>query len=183
MPLTEKRIAIVATNGVDAVELGVVRRRLQKEGAHTTLISLTKDPIKTWTKGNWNEAVPVDRVIEDARSQDYDALFLPGGLLNADKLRSRDEVIHLVERMNAEGKPIAAICHAPWLLIDNEDRNKSVVKGRRVTSYPSLRADLTNAGAIWVDQQVVMDGNIITSRRPDDAEAFAEQVVTLFSSK
>lgn len=179
MPLlTEKRIAILATNGVDAVELGVVRRRLHEEGASTQLISLTKDPIKTWSNKQWRDEVSVDGAIDEARTENFDALFLPGGLLNSDKLRTSDGVINFVRRMHEDTKPIAAICHAPWLLIDS-----GVARGRRVTSYPSLKADLENAGATWVDEQVVIDGNVITSRRPDDAEAFAQQVVTLFSSK
>lgn len=177
MNLSNKRIAILATNGVDAIELGVVRKRLQKEGAVTTLISLTKDPIRTWSSKQWRDEASVDKGVDDARPEDFDALFLPGGLQNSDKLRTSAAIIQFIAKIHTDGKPIAAICHAPWLLIDS-----GVAKGKKVTSYQSLKVDLENAGAQWVDEQVVVDGNVITSRRPDDAEAFAEQVVNLFSS-
>lgn len=178
MNLSGRRIAILATNGVDAIELGVVRKRLQKEGASTVLISLTSDPITTWSNKKWQEQVSVDSAIENVDVQDFDAVFLPGGLLNSDKLRTSKRIIDFLAQSSNANKPIAAICHAPWLLIDS-----NIAKGKKVTSYPSLQKDLENAGATWIDEQVVRDGNIITSRRPDDVEAFAREVVKLFSEK
>jgi|SRR5579872_820914 len=176
MTLSKKKIAILATNGVDAIELGIIREKLQEEGAKIILISLTKAPIKTWSNKQWREEVEVDEIIENAHASNFDGLFLPGGLLNSDKLRTSDRIIEFIAEMYHQDKPIAAICHAPWLLI-----NSGVAKGKRVTSYPSLKVDLENAGAIWVDEQVVTDGKLITSRVPQDAKEFAKQVVTLFS--
>lgn len=178
MLLLGKKIAILATNGVDAIELGMVRKKLQSEGAATILISLAKDPIKTWSDKQWQEETQVDKTIEEVDAKDFDSLFLPGGLLNSDKLRTSKAIINFIRAVSNSHKPIAAICHAPWLLIDS-----GVVKGKKVTSYPSLQVDLENAGATWVDKQVVVDGNLITSRRPDDVEAFAKQVIAVFSSK
>ncbi len=179
MPALEiKHIAILATNGVDAIELGKVDRRLRSEGASNKLISLTKEPIKTWSNKQWQQEVPVDASIVEESADNFDALFLPGGLLNSDKLRTSSLIVDFIRDIHRQDKPIAAICHAPWLLIDS-----GVAKRKRVTSYPSLKVDLENAGAIWVDEQVVIDGKLITSRRPDDVDAFADKVVTLFSSK
>lgn len=173
--LQGKKIAIIATDGVDSIELGAVRSMLTKAGAITTLISIDQ---KTITTTQENEVVPVDTLIEQTTPQEFDALFLPGGLKNSDKLRTYPQVIHFIEAIASEDKPIAAICHAPWLLID-----AGVAKGKRITSYPSLRVDLQNAGAEWVNEQVVVDGKLITSRRPDDVEAFGKTLIQFLSKE
>jgi len=168
--LKGKRIAILATNGVDSIELQEVRKKLSQAGATTTLISFSKDPITT-TK--LEETVFVEATLAEVSPSDFDALFLPGGLKNSDKLRTKSEVITFIKEIG-KTKPVAAICHGPWLLI-----NAGLVKGKKVTSYPSLEIDLENAGAKWVNESVVKDGNIITSRRPDDVVAFSTQLVDL----
>lgn len=172
--LKGKKVAILATNGVDSIELQEVRKALNNAGAMTVLISFAKDPIST-TKTE--EMVPVEAILTEVSPKDFDAVFLPGGLKNSDKLRTKPEVIEFIKEIG-QTKPVAAICHGPWLLI-----NAGLVKGKKVTSYPSLQADLENAGAIWVNESVIKDGNVITSRRPDDVIAFSSQLVDLLAQE
>ncbi len=171
--LKRKRVAIIATNGVDSIELQEVRRVLVQHGAQTTLFGIKTGDITTTKSG---EHVSIDDQIENAHQEDFDALFLPGGLLNSDKLRTNEKVISFIQQMGEAKKFVSAICHGPWLLI-----NAKLVKGKKVTSYPSVQVDLENAGAEWVNEQVVVDGNIITSRQPDDATAFGKTLVSILS--
>ncbi|HZH43934.1 MAG TPA: type 1 glutamine amidotransferase domain-containing protein [Lysobacter sp.] len=172
MVLDGRAVAILATDGFEFSELAEPRRLLEEAGARVDVVSLEKRPIRGWKDADWHDAVEVEAVLAEVDPDDYDALVLPGGVINPDKLRQHPEAIEFVRRMATEGKPVAAICHGPWTLID-----AGVVEGRRVTSWPSLRRDLENAGARWEDSPVVCDGNLITSRKPDDIELFAQALI------
>ncbi len=168
MPDTNnKRVAILATNGFEESELRSPREALLQSGAFVDLISLETGAIKGWKDGNWGDADQVDRAVADAKAEDYDALLLPGGVMNPDKLRMDPDAVAFVRAFFDQGKPVAAICHGPWILAEAD-----VLCGRKVTSYPSIRTDLTNAGAHWVDEEVVVDHGLITSRSPKDLPAF-----------
>lgn len=173
--LIGKRIAIVATDGVEASELIDPRNALDKAGAKTLLVSPTQDKIRTWEHGNWSDDIPVDLPLSKCSADDFEALFLPGGVINADKLRVDVQAIQFVRRFFEVGKPVAAICHAPWLLIE-----ANVVRNRTLTSWPSLHTDLRNAGADWVDREVATDMGLVTSRGPADIPAFSKKVVEEF---
>ena len=161
-------VAILATDGFEQSELTEPKHLLEKAGAKTVVIAPGgASSIKGWSGKDWGESVPVDKALKDADVDDYDALVLPGGVMNPDQLRLKPEAIALVKAFDKAGKPVAAICHGPWTLI-----NADLVKGRRVTSWPSLRKDLENAGAQWEDSEVVRDGQLITSRKPADIPAF-----------
>ena len=164
-----KTVLIIATDGFEQSELMEPKARLEEAGAKTTIASLEEGDIKGWDDGNWGESVSVDITVDDVNAEDYDALLLPGGQINPDILRMNDRVIELIQRFNNQNKPIAAICHAPWLLAEAD-----IIAGKIVTSWPSLRTDLRNAGGEVVDQKVAVDGNIITSRNPDDIPAFSD---------
>lgn len=174
--LEGKRIAILATDGVEQVELFEPRKALQGAGAQTEVIAPKSGQIKGWDHTDWGEQIPVDKTVEQARPQDYDALLLPGGVMNPDHMRLNDKAVQFVKSFFEEQKPVAAICHAPWMLVEAD-----VVRGRKLTSYSSLQTDLKNAGAEWVDEQVVADGNLVTSRKPDDIPAFNEKIVETFA--
>lgn len=167
-----KRVAILATDGFEQSELLEPKKALEDAGAQTEVVSLQQGEIKGWSGTDWGEAVTVDRLVADASSQDYDALLLPGGVMNPDKLRMDEKAVAFVRGFAEEGKPIAAICHGPWTLIE-----AGAVEGRRMTSWPSLKTDLTNAGAEWVDQEVVADNGLVTSRKPDDIPAFNRKML------
>lgn len=175
--LSGKRVAIVATDGVEQVELTSPKRALEGHGVKVDVIAPKSDPIRAWKRTEWGERVAVDHAIDEARTDDYDALVLPGGVMNPDKLRRDERVLAFVRRFFDENKPVAVICHGPWTLID-----AGVVKGRHLTSYPSLKKDLQNAGARWDDRQVVIDGNLVSSRNPDDLPAFEDALVGLLES-
>jgi protease I len=162
-----KNILIMATDGFEQSELMEPKARLEEAGARVTIASLDEGEIEGWDDGNWGESVAVDLTIDEAKAEDYDALVLPGGQINPDILRMNDRVIELVQQFNSQNKPIAAICHAPWLLVEAD-----IVAGKVVTSWPSVRTDLRNAGGQVVDREVAVDGNLITSRNPDDIPAF-----------
>lgn len=162
-----QRILIIATDGFEQSELMEPKRILEEAGAQTTVASLKPGEIKGWDQKDWGKSVGVDLTIEDVNVSDYDALLLPGGQMNPDILRMEPKVIDLVREFDATGMPIAAICHAPWLLAEAD-----IIEGRTVTGWPSIRTDLSNAGAAVVDEEVVVDGNLITSRKPDDIPAF-----------
>lgn len=170
--LTEKKVAILATNGVEQSELSSPRKALEDAGATTTIVSLKPGEIKGWNHTEWGENFPVDIIIDEADADDYDALLLPGGVMNPDKLRMNLQAVSFVKEFFDAGKPVAAICHALWTLIEAD-----VVRGRKLTSYPSLRTDLKNAGAIWEDSEVVVDRGLITSRKPDDLPAFNAKMI------
>lgn len=162
-----QRILIIATDGFEQSELMQPKQILKQAGAQITIASLTMGDIKGWDQKNWGESVAVDITVDQAKVGDYDALLLPGGQINPDILRMNAGVIALVKAFGEARKPIAAICHAPWLLAEAD-----MLKGRTVTGWPSIRTDLANAGAEVVDRDVAIDGNLITSRKPDDIPAF-----------
>ena len=164
-----KNVLIIATNGFEQSELMSPKKRLEDDGFKTTVASIEEGEIRGWDESDWGKSVSVDKQVADIDVADYDALLLPGGQINPDILRMNDKVIDTVKAFNTAGKPIAAICHAPWLLVEAD-----IVKGKTVTSWPSVRTDLKNAGGNVVDQEVATDGNLITSRNPDDIPAFTE---------
>jgi protease I len=175
--LQGKRIAILAADGVERVELETPREAVQDAGRETELLSLKAGEIQA--RNNDLESAgtfTVDRVVADASVNDYDALLLPGGTVNPDKLRIEETAVSFVRDFVGSGKPVATICHGPWTLVE-----AGVAKGRTVTSYPSLRTDLRNAGATVVDEEVVIDGNLISSRSPDDLPAFCNAIVDAFA--
>ena len=167
-----KRVLILAADGFEQSELMDPKAALEAAGFETVVASSKGGEIKGWKDKNWGESVPVDALIADMNASDFDALLLPGGQMNPDILRMDEAAVDLVEDFNDAGKPIAAICHGPWMLIEAD-----VVDGRTVTSWPSVRTDLTNAGANVVDQEVAIDGNLITSRKPDDIPAFSKALI------
>ena len=165
--LNEAKIAILATNGFEQSELFSPKKAMDEAGATTEVISLEAGEIRGWKHGEWGESVAVDKTIDEAKVDDYDGLILPGGVINPDKLRRSKAAVEFVRQFFAEHKPVAAICHGPQLLID-----AGVLEGRRVTSFHSIKQDLINAGAHWEDSEVVCDQGLVTSRTPDDLEAF-----------
>jgi len=170
--LEGKKIAILATHGFEQSELTDPKKLLEGWGATTTVVSPAEEgSIKGWKEKDWGDAVNVDLALSGANAAEFDALVLPGGQMNPDVLRIDKDALAFIDAFAKAGKPIAAICHAPWLLIDS-----GVAKGKQVTSWPSVRRDLENAGAQWRDAEVVVDGQLITSRKPDDIPAFSEAV-------
>ena len=167
-----KRIAILATDGFEQSELMLPRQALKDAGFKVDVLSLKAGSIRGWKDNNWGDEVSVDVELSKASSDDYDALVLPGGVINPDKLRMELAAVDFVRSFDQAGKPVAAICHGPWLLAE-----AGAVEGRQVTSWPSLHTDLVNAGAEWKDAEVVTDGHIITSRKPDDIPAFNQAII------
>ncbi|RST86791.1 type 1 glutamine amidotransferase [Aquibium carbonis] len=172
--IATSRIAILATHGFEQSELEVPLNDLRAKGATVDIVSLEAGEIKGWDEKDWGAAVPVDRTLAEANVADYDALVLPGGQINPDVLRVEKAAIDFIRAFDGAGKPIAAICHAPWLLIE-----AGLLKGRRATSYSSIRTDMINAGAVWEDRAVVLDGMIATSRNPGDLDAFVATIVEM----
>lgn len=172
--LLNKRIAILATKGFEQIEMTSPRQALDDAEAITDLISPASSPIKAWNHTEWGASFEVDVALEDANPEDYDMLVLPGGVMNPDNMRSIPEVQEFVRHFFLNNKPVAAICHAAWTLVDAE-----VLEGRKLTSYASIRVDLENAGAQWVDEPVVIDANLITSRDPDDLNAFNNAIIEM----
>lgn len=170
--LKGKKIAILATDGFEQAELMEPRKALDQEGATTVVIAPKDGQIRAWKSKEWGESVKVDKSLDNANPNEYDALVLPGGVINADHLRTDTKAVNFVRQFVSSGKTVAAICHAPWTLIE-----AGVLHGKKVTSYPSLKTDLKNAGANWVDQQVVTDGQFIFSRKPEDIPAFDKAIV------
>jgi protease I len=173
--LQGKRVAILATDGFEQSELESPWQALKDAGATTEIVSLKPGMIRGWQHTDWGTPVKVDRVVADANPHDYDALVLPGGVMNPDKLRMDMDAVEFVRDFFRHGKPVAAICHGPWTLI-----NAGVVEGRRVTSYPSIKVDLENAGARWVDEEVSVDDGLVTSRQPSDLPAFNRKMIEEF---
>ena len=174
--LNGKMVAILATNGFEESELFEPKTALEKAGVEITIVSLKNGEIKSWAKTNWGKSIEVDLLVDDATASDFDGLVLPGGVMNPDTLRTNDHAMNFVSEFAAAGKPIAAICHGPWALVETD-----VVRNLTVTSWPSLKTDLINAGANWVDREVVVDGNFITSRKPDDLPAFNRAILELLA--
>jgi protease I len=169
--MTGKRVAILATDGYERAELLEPKTSLEAAGAIVEVLSPKAGEIRSWDKTDWSDSIPVDGKIADADIARYDALVLPGGVINADHLRLDPTSVAFVRRFLDSGKPTAVICHAPWMLVEAD-----VLDGRRLTSYKSLRIDLVNAGAEWVDREVIVDGNLITSRNPGDLPAFIHEI-------
>lgn len=176
--LAGRRVAILATDGFEQSELMDPKRLLEQAGAQADVIAPgDAGRIMGWKKADWGDEIDVDVTLEDAQAGDYDALVLPGGVMNPDKLRTQPAAIALVQAFAEADKPIAAICHGPWTLI-----NADLVRDRRLTSWPSLRKDLENAGAHWQDAAVVRDGRLITSRNPGDIPAFTGALIELLGT-
>jgi protease I len=174
--LNGKKIAILATDGFEQVELTEPRKALDEAGATTVVLSPKSGEIKGWKFKEWGDSVKVDKTLEDANPNDYDALLLPGGVINPDHLRMEPTAMNFVRQFVGTGRTVAAICHGPWTLVEAD-----VVRGRKVTSWPSIKTDLKNAGASWVDQEVVTDGQFIFSRKPDDIPAFTKAIIEAVS--
>jgi protease I len=173
--LNGKRVAILATDGVEQVELTEPRKALDEAGATTTLVSPKSGKIKGWQHDHWGDELDVDLPLEQANANDFDALVLPGGVMNPDHLRTNKQAVDFVRQIFQAGKPVAAICHGPWLLVE-----AGVVKNRTVTSWPSLQTDIRNAGGDWVDREVATDTGLVTSRKPDDIPAFNRKMIEEF---
>ncbi len=165
--LSNKKVAILATHGFEQSELIEPRDALQQAGAEVHIVSLEAGSIKSWAKDDWGPSVDVDRTLNQVNAAEYDGLVLPGGQINPDVLRAEAAAVQLVRDFYEAGKPIGAICHGPWLLVE-----AGIAMGLQATSYHSIRTDLINAGATWVDAEVVVDRGVVTSRRPDDLPAF-----------
>ncbi|WP_224390938.1 type 1 glutamine amidotransferase domain-containing protein [Pseudonocardia sp. ICBG1293] len=175
--LQGRTVAILAADGVEKVELVQPRDELQKAGARVEVVSLSTDPIQSMSADiNPDEKIDVDRAVADVSADDYDALVLPGGTVNPDNLRADATAVAFVKAFFTAGKPVGAICHGPWTLVEAD-----VVKGRTLTSFPSIRTDLRNAGATVVDEQVVTDSGLVTSRNPDDLDAFCAKLIEEFA--
>jgi len=174
--LQGKKVAILITDGFEQVEMTEPRKALQDEGAETVIVSPKDGKVKGWQHTDWGDEFPVDRPLSAARADDFDALLLPGGVMNPDHLRQDAQAVEFVRDFFEAHKPVAAICHGPWMLAE-----AGVVEGRKVTSFPSIQTDLKNAGANWVDQEVVTDHGLVTSRNPDDIPAFNRKMVEEFA--
>jgi protease I len=170
--LNGRKIAILATNGFEQSELEVPRDRLKKAGATVDVVSLAGGEIKGWDKKDWGRPVKVDKTLDGVSATDYDAIVLPGGQINPDLLRVEPKALKFIKDVFEAKKVVAAVCHAPWLLIET-----GIAKGRKMTSYKSIRTDVTNAGAKWEDSEVVVDQGVITSRNPGDLEAFSAKII------
>jgi len=171
-----KKVAILVTHGFEQVELTAPKQALEQAGAQADIVSPAEGKVKGWKLGNWGDELTVDVPLASAQPGQYDALLLPGGVINPDKLRITPGAVEFVQAFIQARKPVAAICHGPWTLI-----NAGAVRGRTMTSWPSLRVDLQNAGAQWVDQEVVVDGGLVTSRKPDDIPAFNAKMIEEFA--
>lgn len=173
--LSGLKVAVLATDGFEQSELTEPRNALDEAGADTEIISPKPGKIRGWKMKEWGDETNVDHTLDEADPRDYGALLLPGGVINADALRLQPKAVAFVKAFFDAGKPVGVICHAPWALIE-----AGVAHGHRLTSWPSLKTDLENAGAQWVDEQVVVDGQLVTSRKPDDLPAFNREITRLF---
>jgi protease I len=170
--LTGKKIAVLTDNGFEEVELTSPKKALEEAGAEVKIVSPQKGKVKAWDRDHWSIELPVDVQVEEANAEDYDALVLPGGVMNPDQLRLNKKSVEFAQQFLETGKPVAAICHGPQLLIET-----GLIGGRNMTSYPSLRTDLENAGVIWEDKEVITDNGLVTSRTPKDLEAFNKMMI------
>jgi protease I len=169
-------VAILATDGFEQSELFEPKKALEEAGAAVKIVSLEAGEIKGWNEKNWGDSIAVDLTVDEALAEDFDALQLPGGVMNPDKLRMNEKAVRFIKAFFDAGKPVAAICHAPWTLVE-----AGVVNGRTVTSWPSVKTDLINAGAKWVDEEVVADNGLVTSRKPQDIPAFNRKMIEEFA--
>ena len=172
MKLQGKKVAILATDGFEESELSRPYDAVKNEGATVHIVSPKSGTIKSWDENDWGKDFDVDKTLDEVSADDYDMLVLPGGQINPDKLRIEEKAVTMVRDFFKQKKPVAAICHGPWLLVEAD-----VVNGRKVTSYKSIKTDLKNAGANWVDKSVVVDQGLVTSRTPDDLDDFCKKVV------
>jgi protease I len=173
--LTDRKVAILAADGFEEVELTKPRAALEEAGATTSVVSIEPGRIQGMNHADKGKTIAVDQTLGDATPENFDALLIPGGLMNPDTLRSSEKALEFVRHFFREGKPVAAICHAPWVLID-----ANVVRGRTLTSWPAIKTDVRNAGGNWVDHEVVVDNGLVTSRQPDDIPAFNEKMIEEF---
>ena len=171
------KVAVLATDGFEQSELLEPRKALDEAGAVTHVVSLKSGKIKGWNHTEWGESVAVDQTLDSVEATNYDALLLPGGVMNPDSLRMNPKAVAFVKAFIEAGKPVAAICHAPWTLVE-----AGAVKGRTLTSWPSLKTDIVNAGGTWVDREAVVDGNLVTSRNPQDIPAFNRELAKLLAT-
>lgn len=174
--LRSKRVAVLVDHGFEQVELVEPKKALEQAGAKVDIVSPQAGKVKGWNHTAWGDELPVDRPLDAAKAEEYDALLLPGGVMNPDRLRANGRAVQFVRSFVDASKPIAAICHGPWTLIE-----AGGVKGRRMTSWPSLQTDLRNAGAEWVDAECVVDNGLVTSRKPDDIPAFNRKMIEEFA--
>jgi protease I len=176
--LKGKKVAILAADMFERVELEKPRKALEDAGADVEIVSIHDGEIQGFDHFDPADTVKVDRTIEEASADDYDALLVPGGVGNPDQLRGDENAVAFVRAFHDAGKPMAVICHGPWVLVES-----GVVRGRRLTSWPTLETDIRNAGGEWTDEEVVVDGNLVTSRKPDDIPAFNREMVRIFSGE
>jgi len=174
--LNGKKIAALFTDGVEQVEFTEPRKALEAAGATVTIVSLKAGEIKGWNHTEWGDTFQADLTVEQADPDEFDGLLLPGGVMNPDKLRASKDAVEFTRRFFQSGKPVASICHGPWLLVEAD-----AVRGRTLTSWPTLRTDIRNAGGQWVDQEVVVDQGLVTSRNPDDIPAFNQKMIEEFA--
>jgi protease I len=174
--LKGKKVAILVTDGFEEVELTEPRKALDAAGAKTSVVSPKPDKVRSWRSTEWGADLKVDVALDKAKPQDFDALLLPGGVMNPDKLRTQPKAVEFVQAFFEAGKPVASICHGPWTIIETGEAD-----GRRMTSWPSLQTDLRNAGAEWIDEEACVDGNLVTARKPDDIPAFNREMIKLFA--
>ena len=170
------KVAILVTDGFEQVEMTEPRKALNQAGAETSLVSPKDGRVRAWKFTDWGDEFPVDIPLAQARADDFGAILLPGGVLNPDQLRINEAAILFVQHFLDSGKPVAAICHGPWTLIET-----GKLDGRQLASWPSLQTDIENAGAQWIDQEAVVDGNLVSSRKPDDIPAFNKAMIGVFS--
>jgi len=170
--LTGKKVAILTESGFEEVELTSPKKALEDAGATVEIVSPQKEKVKAWAHDHWSIELPVDVNVEEADPNDYDALMIPGGVLNPDKMRMNDKCVEFAQHFLQESKPVAAICHGPQLLIET-----GMLEGRNMTSYPSVKTDMINAGATWADREVIVDNGLVTSRSPKDLEAFNKKMI------
>jgi protease I len=174
--LQGKKVAILVTDGFEQVELTEPKKALEEAGAKTQIVSPAEGKVKGWNTKDWGEEISVDVPLKSADPSKFDALLLPGGVMNPDHLRMDPDAVRFARHFIKSGKPVAAICHGPWLLVEAD-----VVRGRTLTSWPSLQTDIRNAGGKWVDKEVVNENGLVTSRKPDDITAFNREMITLFA--
>jgi deglycase len=173
--LDGKKVAILVTDGFEQVELTKPREALDQAGAETKIVSLKSGKIQGMNHADKGDKFDVDQTLDEARPEQFDALMIPGGLMNSDALRSNDDALEFTRHFFREGKPVAAICHGPWVLID-----AGVVRGRMLTSWPAIKTDVKNAGGKWINEEVVVDNGLVTSRKPDDIPAFNKKMIEEF---
>ncbi len=171
------KVAILIADGFEEVEMVKPRQALDEAGAETRIVSPKGTSVRSWSFTEWSAEYPVDIALDKARPEDFDALLLPGGVMNPDKLRMDPGAVAFVKAFFDADKPVAVICHGPWTVIE-----AGAASGRKITSWPSVKSDLRNAGAKWVDEEVVVDGNLVSSRKPDDIPAFNREMIKLFGS-